>query len=130
MVTPTDIAGSVLPSVSTIIANISGLVIFAALVVAGIVKGLKEVREFRKPDAATPGQPAQIAAATILENVTLGEWSRTNMLVVNAIRDLIEVMGKHRDEVHEQRLETADLRHAIAGLERSLSRGKHDDQPA
>ena len=119
----TAIAPLLLANASSIATNVVMFVAFIGLVTAGIMKGVKDWREFKKPEAAGTGPTAQIAAMTILENVTLSEWSRSNRDVIVAIRDLIDVMSKHRDEVHEQRLETADLRHAIAGLERSLSRG-------
>lgn len=119
----TAIAPLLLANASSIATNVVMFVAFIGLVTAGIMKGVKDWRDFKKPESTSAAPAAQIAAAMILENVTLNEWSRSNRDVIVAIRDLIDVMGKHRDEVHEQRLETADLRHAIAGLERSLSRG-------
>lgn len=117
-------APSAWPTAEAIIANISVLAIFASLVAAGIMKGVKEVRDFRKPDAATsPSTTAQVAAATILENVTLAEWSRTNMLVVEAIRELMDCLSRDRESRLDMRLETAELRHAIADLTKVMERG-------
>lgn len=78
------------------------------------MRGLKEVRDFRKPDASTPpGTAAQVAAATILENVTLSEWSASNRDARAGMDRLCDILLKVRDELVELRHEISEARHDI-----------------
>jgi len=94
--------------------------IFAAIVSAGVMRGLKEYRDFIKSKAPSPGSSttAQVAAATILENVTLSEWSRTNREVSEQLKDthvaidrLCDMLAKHHDETAELRRNVQDVTH-------------------
>lgn len=87
---------------------------------AGVMKGIKEVREFHKSKPDKPGQSidAQVAAVTILENATLSSWTRSNKDVREGIDRLVDCIGDLRDELRDTRRETADLRHAIDNAER------------
>lgn len=116
-----------LPSAETIVANVTILTVFAGLVVAGIMRGLKEVREFRKPSSSSESPASQIAAATILENATLASWSESNRAVVTALGVLtlaIDRMCNHLsdqvDETASARRETTELRRAIEDAQRAL----------
>lgn len=113
---------SQLPSPTTLLANISVLAIFASLVAAGIMKGLKEVRDFRKPAAPTQSTQSQIVGATLLENSTIREWTASNKTVVVAIGELCDILDKHRDDTAELRREVADVRHDL----RAMRGAKHD----
>lgn len=99
-----------------IIANISVLAIFGAIVAAGIMRGLKEFRDFRNPATKSDGSAspaAQIAAATILENVTLNEWSRSNKEVAIALGRLCDILVKHHDELADHRRVMEDVQHEL-----------------
>lgn len=115
-----------LPSAETVVANVTVLAIFASLVAAGIMRGLREVREFRKPATASTSSAAQIVGATILENVTLHEWTTSNGEVRVALDRLHDVIVKYRDELNEHRHEMIEHRRAIEDWRRDLRdiRGK------
>jgi hypothetical protein len=104
------LAKSALANAPAIIANISVMAIFAAVVTAGIMRGLKEYRDFMKP-AATANTTTQVAAATILENVTLSEWTRSNKEVSVALGRLCDMLAKHHDETAELRRNVEDVSH-------------------
>jgi hypothetical protein len=102
--------------------NIGILVAFIAAVFAGIRKGLKELKTSDKV------RPADLAAATILENVTLNEWSSTNREVVEVIGDLIRATEElrsavyhHRDDLRDHGRELAELRHHVERLRDRLA---------
>lgn len=101
-----QVAGSALGNASSIIANISVLAIFGSIVAAGVMKGLKEYRDFVKPasTAATPAVDARVAAATILENVTLSEWTASNKEVVVALHHVCDKLDRVREELMEHRM--------------------------
>lgn len=101
-------------------ANVAVFAVFAGIVSAGVMKGLKEFRDFTKPSTTSSGAttPAQVAAATILENVTLSEWSASNREVVVAVTRLCEGLAKHQDEI-------ADLRRVVEDVQHELHRGNN-----
>lgn len=114
---PIDTVRSALDGAPAIIANVSVFAIFAAVVVAGIVRGLKEFRDFTKP-TSSPNQSAQITAATILENVTLSEWTASNREVVVAVTRLCDLIVRHHDEM-------ADVRRVMEDVQHELHRGSN-----
>lgn len=114
-------AGQALGNAPAIIANISVLVIFASIVGAGILRGLKEYREFTKSSVTAPPVPdARVAAATLLENVTLSEWTTSNREVKVALERLCDMLSKSREE-------TMELRHEIVELRQGMRRGARRD---
>lgn len=86
--------------------------IFGAIVTAGVMRGLKEFKDFTKP-ASTPSAPAQIVAATILENVTLSEWTTSNKEVVVVVVRLCETVVKLHDELTDMRRVLEDVQHEL-----------------
>lgn len=105
------IAQAVFANASSIATNVVMFIIFIGLVTAGVMKGVKDFREFKKPEAASAGTTAQIAAATILENVTLNDWSASNREVVAAIQRLCDMLSRHLDETADLRRVMEDVRH-------------------
>jgi hypothetical protein len=86
---------------------------FIGLVTAGALKGLKEYKDFKRPEAAGSSMSAQVAAATILENATLAEWTRSNHAVVAALERLCDTLSRNLDETAELRRTVADAAHDI-----------------
>lgn len=80
--------------IPAIVANISILTLFVGLVFAGVAKGVKELKGLASSDGKT-----SIQAATILENITLSEWSASNRSVEHAITRLGETTDGHRRAV-------------------------------
>lgn len=113
MSSPLDIARWAYSNAPAIIANISVFAIFAAVCVAGIVRGLKEYRDFIKPASPSSGTTTQITAATLLENVTLSEWSATNRDVKIALNRLCDMLAKHHDEMAGTRRVLEDVQHEL-----------------
>ena len=98
----------------TIIANVSLIIVFAGAITAGIFRGIKEFREFLKP-AATPeaSEKSQIAAVTILENVTLNEWTRSNKEATVATLRLCDMVSEVTDELARVRRSVDDVQHKL-----------------
>jgi hypothetical protein len=112
-----------------LLGNLSVFLIFGGMIGAGIMRGVKEVREFRKGTAeAKPTSPgsmeAQVAAVTILENATLSAWTRSNKEVRDGLDRLVECVSDLRDELRDTRRETAELRHVIQDAEHDRSRNR------
>ncbi len=105
-------SSGLLADLPTLVTNASLLAVFAGAITAGIVKGVKEWREFSKPAAADPSK-SQIAAVTILENVTLNEWSRSNKEVTVAVLRLCEVIEKLHDEMRDTRHQLEDAKREL-----------------
>lgn len=105
------IAQAVLTNASSIATNVVMFVIFIGLVTAGVMKGFKDYKDFKKPAAISTGTTAQVAAATILENVTLSEWTKSNRDVVAAIQRLCDMLSRHLDETADLRRVMEDVRH-------------------
>jgi hypothetical protein len=103
----------VLSNASSIATNVVMFVIFIGLVTAGVMKGLKDFREFKKPETTSTSATAQVAAATILENVTLSEWTRSNHEVVAALGRLCDMMSRNLDQTAELRRAVEDAAHDI-----------------
>lgn len=105
---------------------------FIVAMILGIKKGLDTFRE--KGDAAIKKHGATVAAATLLENQTLNEWSGSNREVANALQDLKDMLAEVRSAlyhsrdttreaseayarcIHETNRELAELRHQIEML--------------
>lgn len=121
-----ELGQSALKNAPAIIANISVLAIFGAIVAAGVMRGLKEYRDFTKPKVEAPSTSATVAAATILENVTLNDWSRSNKLVADQLAKLIEVMLRDREIGLETRHETTALTHAMNRLHDEIEELRRD----
>lgn len=102
-----------------VITNVSLVIVFAGAVTAGAIQGAKQVKEFLKPAAAVEhaDEKSQIAAVTILENVTLNEWTRSNKEVAVAAARLCDMLGKTLDEV-------SDLRRTVEDIQHQLKRGE------
>lgn len=72
------------------------------------MRGIKEVKDFRKPATPATSTAAQIAGATILENVTLHAWTESNHQVALALDRLCGMLSDHQDEM-------AKLRRSLQG---------------
>lgn len=106
------------------IANISVLTIFGGVIAAGIMRGLKEVRDFQKPAAAPSASvDAQVAAVTILENATLSAWTKSNTEVAVAITHLCDTLRRHTEVLDQHHDETANLRRVVEDVAHALRRG-------
>lgn len=90
---------------SALTANLAILVAFITAAIVGVSKGLKQFKngDKRSLDA---GSDTKIVAATLLENMTLNDWSQTNREVRDAVFSL-------RNAVIENTKEMEDLRHCI-----------------
>lgn len=106
-------SSGLLADLPTLITNASLLVVFGGAITAGVVKGIKEWREFSKPAASNDPAKSQIAAVTILENITLSEWTASNKAVVVAIVRLCDMLDKHHDEMADTRRVIEDVRHEM-----------------
>jgi predicted nucleic acid-binding Zn-ribbon protein len=85
------------------------LVVFVGAVIAGIYKGLKELR------TAEPSK-ANVAAAMLLETVTLNEWSASNAAATRAIVRLAEATEDLRREVSENTDELRTMRRRMDAI--------------
>lgn len=115
---------SALPDPTAIATNVTVLVTFVGIVVAGIMAGIKKVKEL-----AGDKPPAQLAAATILENVTLSEWSKTNREVATQLAKLCDILTRHSEDLVNHRHESAELRLTLTELMMHLKhRGTNHDR--
>lgn len=113
-------AQTVLPLASPIAVNVVIFIAFVAMVTTGIFQGLKHVREF-KEGFGERSDKAKIAAATILENVTLSDWTASNKSVKEALERLRNEISEHRHEVAENRHALVRLHDEIEEFRRDLS---------
>lgn len=105
-----------LATIATAVGTVAALVGAGA---AGIVKGLKMLREM-KPANPIPG--STIAAASIIETMSVKEWTATNLEVVQALRRCVEGMDDLRRSMVDNCDELRDVRHELDALQRQLEK--------
>ena len=95
--------------------NVGIAIGFVVAAVLGIKKGLDTFKT--KGEDAIKGHTANVAAAKLLENQTLNEWSESNCEVVRALqehgRELVELrraIYKHTDAMSELRHQVERVR--------------------
>lgn len=98
------------PDVAALVANGFILLAFIGTIIAGVVKGVKEWRVLRAPSTVKPGA---IAAATIMENITLSEWSGSNREVKRSVDRLVEAVDDLRREMRDNAEELRDVRKVL-----------------
>lgn len=111
--------------IPTLVANISILTLFIGVIIAGIAKGVKELKGLKTTDS---GQNS-VVAATMLENITLSDWSASNKDVRRALIQLCEVTDSSRRATNENTDELRNVRYSLDALLREVhNRGqKHED---
>lgn len=85
--------------------NLSILIAFITAAVMGVKAGIKKHNEANRTQSMAPDQ-AKVVAATLMENITLSEWSQTN-------RETREALLKVCQAVAENTAEMKELRHAL-----------------
>lgn len=114
-----SLSGSAPPDTAALIANGFVLLAFIGTIVAGIVKGVKEWRILRAP--TKPADPAA-AAAILMDNLTLSDWSASNKDVSRNLHRVCEALDDLRRELKDNADEMRDVRRVIEdrrlGIER------------
>ncbi len=119
---------------SSLVTNIVIGASFLGAIFAGWARGRKETNEIRKSGVAESGSPlANIAAATILDNVTRGEWPRSHKQVHETLLDtnllltrVCVAMNRLADEVIEGRNETSKSNGAMGRLKDEIEELRRD----
>lgn len=100
-----ELVPAALSDVSALIANVGVLTIFLGVVIVGVLRGLKELRDLNElTPAAEPVTPAQ--AAKILDG-------SASLELVAANRDMQLVITQLRGDLNEQRIVLNEQRIAL-----------------
>lgn len=112
MLNPATTAQWAWDNAATISANAAIAAVFIGVIIAGIKRGLKELRGFKEEPDSRP----KIAAATLLETVTLNEWSASNAELRRALILLHEAIDDHRHHIRDNTTELRDIRRSLDAL--------------
>lgn len=114
-----NLSGGSPPDVAALVANGFILCAFIATIIAGVVKGVKEWRVLRAPSKPVPGG---VTAATLMENITLSDWSASNRDVTHALNRVCEALTDLRREMKDNADEMRDVRRVLEDRRKDLER--------
>lgn len=97
---------------ASLVTNLGVFVAFVMAAVVGIWQGIKKLRK----DSDDQVMPRNILAATIMENVTLSEWSQSNRDVVAALTEMKRAAYHQSETLIEHGRDMRELAHQIERL--------------
>jgi hypothetical protein len=95
-----------------LVTNLGIFVAFITAAVVGIWQGVKKLRK----DSDDQIMPRDIRAATIMENITLSEWSQSNRDVIAGLAEVKRALYHQCDVVIEHGKDMRELAHQIERL--------------